>query len=239
MKKTKSTGQGLAVMLLLLVCITAFAGCKKAVNDVMNIFSGDKNDETEEGWDAVKLNKDIIYYNDYLGISYIIPKGWWLYAVNEDNFGESKGDIGDAVSMDLINDNYENYIFSSAWLAAFGNLEKSSQDNHLGFDLDVRALDGINDMAGFMKYFEEFMLEPEEEEEYKLTDSQKITIKGKAFELRDYLVTQADNPDFYIMTLSCQVKNGYFFNIKVDYWADNTRAKNAIIESVTKAVDFY
>ena len=216
-------------MVFLLICITVFTGCK----------GGNKDDEAEEDWDAVKLNKDIIYYNDYFGISYAIPKGWWLYVVNEDNFGESKGDIYDAVSMDFVYENYGNYVSTSAWLAAFGNLEKSSQDNHLGFDLDVRSLDGINDIAGFMKYFEEFMLETVDGEEYKLTDSQQITIKGKPFELRDYSVTQEDYREYHILTLSSPVNNGYFFNIKVDYWADNAKAKNAILESVTRAVEFF
>ena len=204
----------------------------------MDVFSGNSS-ASDEDWDAIKLNRETRYFNDFLGFSYAIPRGWWLYIANEENVGENKGDITDDVSMDIFFGSYGKYNYSTVWLLSFGNLEKSSQDNHLGFDIDARSVDGINDMSGFMKYFEAFMMEVEEDEEYKMIDSQQITINGNSFELRDYLVTQSDFRDYNILTLSCQAKNGYFLNIKVDYWADNTKAKDAILDSIKKAVEFY
>ena len=225
----------------LLICIAVLAGCNKTVNDVLQSIRGNtaESANADEDWNAVKLNKETRYHNDYLGFSYAVPKGWWLYDVNEENLGKSKGEITDEVSMDIAYGEYKNYSYSNLWLMFFGNLEKSSQDNHLGFDLDARSLNGINDIAGFMKYFETYMLEPTEDENYSLLGSQQTAIKGKPFEIRDYLVTRDDEENFCILTLSCQVKNGYFLNIKADYWADNAKAKDAIIDSVSKAIEFY
>ena len=230
-----------------LIFFLSIAGCNKTINKTINealgSFGGRSDTTQDEGfdddWKAVKLDKETTYFNDYLGFSYTVPKGWWLYAVNRDNFGESMGDITDDVSMDLYYKKFEDYSFSSASFIAFGNLETSEKENHLGFDLDARSLDGIHDVSGFMKYFEAFMLETKYDVEYRLADSQRITLKGKPFELRDYLVTQDDFRDYNILTLSCPVNEGYFLNIKIDYWSDNARAKNTIIESVTKAVEFY
>jgi hypothetical protein len=89
-----------------------------------------------------------------------------------------------------------------------------------------------------MNYFEGFMLEPTDEERYRLIDSRQVNIDGKNFELRDYLISRK-TVDYSIMTLSCDVKNGYFFNIFVDYWPNNKNAKQQIIDSVTKSIEFY
>ena len=240
MKTRKMKNNFFYCSVIILICLAALAGCNKTVKDVINAVRGSSAEEAAgDDWHAEKLKKDTGYYNDFLGISYSVPKGWWLYEVNEENFGKSKGDITDDISMDILFGQFYDYNFSSIWLMAFGNLEKSEKDNHLGFDLDARSIDGINDMAGYMKYFEAFMLEPEEDKEYKLTDSRQITVNEKKFELRDYLVTREDSVNYHIVTLTCQVKNGYFFNIKADYWTDNTRAINAVIDSVGKAVKFY
>jgi len=223
-----------------LICPAFLTGCNKTINEALSSLSGNKaesSDETEYG-NAVKLNKETKYYNDFLGISYVIPKGWWVYDLSGENFSEKKGDITGDVSMDIDYGMYEDYKYSNIWLASFGNLEKSTNDNHLGFSLDARSLEGVNDLSSFMKYFEIFMLEPTEEEEYTLLESQQITIKGKPFELRNYLVSREED-NFNVLTLSCQVKQGYSFNISVDYWPENTKAKQAIIDSVSKAVEFY
>ncbi|MCL1929372.1 MAG: hypothetical protein FWG07_11360 [Treponema sp.] len=230
------------ILSILLFLAVILAGCNKTINEVMESFGDNKSAEDhnfDNEWKAVKLDNEIRYFNNYLGFSYAIPKGWWLYSVNEENLGNSRSDIGDIIFMDFYYGNFKEYSYSVAWLMAFGNLEKPDQDNHLGYDLDVRFIDGISDMPGYMEYMEKYMMEPEDDEEYKIMDSQKITINGKSFELRDYLVTLADYRDYYILTLSCQIKNNYFLNIAVDYWADNTKAKDAIMESIIKSVEFF
>ncbi|GHV85543.1 hypothetical protein AGMMS50230_11510 [Spirochaetia bacterium] len=228
-------------LVLVLLCALSLAGCSKTVAEILGDLggnSGNAGSGTSREDNAVKLNKEMRYYNDYLGISYRIPKNWWLYEVNDENFSETKGDITDDVSMDIAYGDFGTYNYSNVWLMTFGNLEKSITDNHLGFDLDARFVKGAENITSFMKYFEEFMLEPTEEEDYSLTNSEQLTINGKAFELRDYLVDRKED-DYQIITLSCQIKEGYFFNIIVDYWPENKKAKQAIIDSVSKSIEFY
>ena len=82
------------------------------------------------------------------------------------------------------------------------------------------------------------MLEPTENEDYSLLETEQVNINGKVFELSDYLVSR-EKDDFNIITLICEVKNGYYFIAIVDYWPENTKAKENIIESVGKAIGFY
>jgi hypothetical protein len=214
-------------IMALLILLAAFSGCRKA--PVI----------TEEHRNAVRLVEDTSYYNDYLGISYTIPKTWWVYDVNAKNFSSSKGGITNEASMEIGHDNNDGRAHSKLWLISYANLITSSYDNHLGFDLDARAIKGVDDISGFMDFFQEFMLEPTDEERYRLIDSRQVDIGGKKFELRDYLVSRRDSAEFCIMTLSCDVKNGYFFSIYVDYWPKNRNAKQLIIDSVTNSVEFY
>jgi hypothetical protein len=214
------------IILALLILSAVFSGCKKA------------QPNTEEHPNAVRLAEDASYYNDFLGISYTIPKTWWLYDLNGKNFNSAKGGITSEVSMDIGRNNNDGREHSQLWLVSFGNLVTSSYDNHLGFNLDARSIKGTTDISDFMEYFEGFMMEPTDEERYRLIDSRQVDIGGKIFELRDYHVSRRA-VDYCIITLSCDVKNGYFFNVYVDYWPNNRNAKQQVIDSVTKAIKFY
>jgi len=140
-----------------LICsAAAIGGCDKTISEVFGSFGRNSADDQ----DTVKLNSDRKFYNDYLGISYVVPKGWWLYSVAVDNFSSSKGDIKDNITMDIDFGKFESFNYSNIWLTAFGNLEHSSQDNHLGFSLDARSIEGIHDISGFMNYFETVLFTP-------------------------------------------------------------------------------
>jgi hypothetical protein len=228
-------------ILFLVICALALTGCKKTINEALSTI-GVGQPESEEEYDraenAVKVNKETRYYNDFLGVSYSIPKGWWLYDLNQENLSESKGDITNDDAMSINYDDYEGKDLSSLWIMSFGNLQSDTSDNHLGFDIDARAIEGIESISAYMDYFEEYMLEPTEDASYEITDSQQITINGIPFELRDYLVDR-DEDDFYIVTYSCRIKEGYFLNIIVDYWPENTKARKAILDSITKSLEIY
>ncbi|MDR2662641.1 MAG: hypothetical protein LBC31_06550 [Treponema sp.] len=229
------------IVLSLLVCafaLSGLSGCKKALNEALGALGIGGGEDSGRAADAVKLGKEISYYNDFLGVSYTVPNNWWLYEVNEENFSETKGAITDDISMDIMYGEYDKYSYANLWLISFGNLEDDRQDNHLGFDLDVRSIEGTPDMAAYMKYFEAYMLEPEDEVSYRMTDSQQVTINNTVFELRDYLVDR-DEDDYQIMTLSCKIKEGYFLNLLINYWPENTKARQAIISSVGKGLQLY
>jgi len=224
--------------LALLICAVSLAGCSKAASEIARVLSNRSQESGDEDPDAVKLGSDTTFYNDYLGVSYTVPKGWWLYDIDEDNFSETKGDISDPILMGTTFDEFNGQNYSLVWLINFGNLESSSRNNHLGFTLEARSLDGLGGMANLKRHFEDYMLEPTEDEEYTLLGSEQVTIKGKVFELSDYLVSR-EKDDFNIITLICEVKNGYFFIAIVDYWPENTKAKENIIESFEKAIGFF
>jgi len=226
------------IVMVLLICMVSLAGCSKAASEIARALSNRSSESQDEDYEAIKLDDDTTFYNDYLGVSYTIPKGWWLYDLSEDNFSEDKGDVSDPILMDIVFNDYSDYNDSLIWLINFGNLESSTRNNHLGFTLEARSLDGTSGITNFKRYFEDYMLEPTENEEYTLIESEQANINGKVFELTDYLVTR-EKDDFNIVTLICEVKNGYFFIVMVDYWPENTKAKENIIESVGKAIGFY
>jgi hypothetical protein len=231
-------------ILFLVICALALTGCQKALNEALGSMGlgGSDSETAGEAYDraenAEKVTKEIRYYDDFLGVSYSVPKGWWLYEVNQENFSDAKGDITTDDALDINYDEYDGKDFSSIWLLSFGNLQADTSDNHLGFDIDTRALEGVTTLSGYMDYFEEYMLEPTEDADYKLTDSQQITINGTPFELRDYLVDREED-DFQVVTYSCRVKEGYFLNIIVDYWPENTKARQVILDSITKSLELY
>ena len=209
-------------ILALLIFSAVFSGCKR----VQRI--------DDEYPNAVKMASDTRYYNDFLGISYSVPKDWWVYDLNRKNFNSSKGSIKSENSMDIRRNSGDKAL----WLVSFGNFVTSAYDNHLGFNLDAQSLRGINGISGFMKYYEDFMLRPTSEEVYRLVDSKQLDIGGKSFELRDYFISRV-TVDYSIMTLSCEVKNGYYFSISVDYWPANKNAQQQVIDYVTKSIEFY
>jgi hypothetical protein len=99
-------------------------------------------------------------------------------------------------------------------------------------------VEGVNSIGGFMKYYEAYMLEPEEDAEYKLEDSDKVTIKGISFEQRKFLVDREED-DFYILSYTAKVKNNYYLTIEVNYWLENTEAERAIVDTLGKGLAVY
>jgi len=203
---------------------------------IFMLFTCGETTANESG--SVKLNKETAYYNDYLGFSFSVPKGSFIYDVNEYNLGLGKGDIIDSDSMEIILGIYEGLMVSRIWLLAFDSKEDSSMTEHLGFNIDALFIDGIADISGFIEYYEMVMQEPADKEEYRLTESDRIIINGTSFELRDYTVSRTAN-NFRVLTLSCQAKNGYFLNISVDYWPANANARQVIIDTISKGLELY
>ena len=228
-----------SITVLLICALAILGGCGgKTVNDAMEALRNMQGAEGQGGGEeeqGVKLDKEIRFYNDFLGVSFAVPKGFWLYGVNVDNFGESKGDITSEVSMDISINKAKKHSYAD--LVSFGNLEDSRRDNHLGFDLDAQTVEG-GGMAAFMAYYEAFMLEPTDEANYEMLGKEQLNAGGKIFEVRTYLLDRAED-DYYILTATCPVKEGYFFNVEATYWPENTKGKQAILDTITKNVAFY
>ena len=230
----QTIGRKIFIVMFALFIGANFLGCSKLLNEAIASVNRNISDDSEDSEaDAIKLTKETTYYNDFLGVSYTIPKGWWLYDIREDNFSTDKSEIADSASMDLYYD--EDDKTTTAYFISFGNLQDSTKQNHLGFDINAESLKGVSDTGEYMKYYEKYMLEPIEETTYTLEDTDTVTIKGKKFELRAYMVHR-DEENYYILTLTTPIKNNYFLNILANYWPENENARKEIIDSVTKAL---
>jgi hypothetical protein len=183
--------------------------------------------------DAIRLEESITFYNDYLGFSYTIPKGWWLYDLNSANFSRDQEDTADAATLDI---EYEDG-YTRIGLASFANFRFSSKDRHLGFEMAAEFREDSNSIEKYMPHFEESMLKNDGEAVYSLLESGSSYIAGRNFEKRVYGLTRP-KASCKLITISIGVKEGYFLNIIANYWPGNKNAEFAIIDAIDKAVVF-
>jgi hypothetical protein len=160
-----------------------------------------------------------------------VPKGWWLYELNPANFNEDGEETEDLTDLDISYGDDYNYID----LISFANLQISTKDNHLGFDMNAESTEGVDSLAEYMGPFEEFMLEPEDDKTFSLSDSGTVNINGAIFEKRTFKVSREED-DFAILTLTTGVREDYYLTFMVSYWPDNKGAENAIIGAVQKGL---
>jgi hypothetical protein len=217
--------------------IASLSACSQQVRELLSQIQ--KSQTQESGGEAngaeasaVKNARDTTYFNDYLGVSYTLPKGWWLYDVNTDNFSEEEGDTGYPDILDIYYDGEQSYIN----LISFANLQHSGKDNHLGFDINAESLEGISSLAEYMEYYEEFMLEPEEDTEYSMLDSGKIDIKGSDYEKRVFLVSPSERREYELITLTRPARENYYLTVVASYWPENKNAQTAVINAVGKGM---
>jgi hypothetical protein len=225
----------IASVLLWLILLLPLGGCTQKIRELVGGIQFPSSGETEEDYayeeNALKVEADTVYHNGYLGFSYTLPRGWWLYTLNADNFSEDPGDTSDPDIMDI---SYGEDS-SSLDLISFANLQFSTQDNHLGFNINAESIEGVRTIEAYMEAFEEYMLEPVKDTEYFLLDSDRLDIKGVSYEKRIFKVDR-EEADFNILTLTRPVKQGYYLTIMVNYWPLNKNAEQAVIGAVTKAL---
>jgi hypothetical protein len=215
------------------VLVWSVTGCSKKLQDILSEVQNRVNSESgddDREQSAVKYEDTVVYYNGFLDFSYTVPKGWWCYTLNTENFSEDQEETADPTGLDIYYGDDGDYID----LISFANLQFSNMDNHLGFDINAETINGITDIAGYMEYFEEYMLEPEEDTTYELLNSGRVPINNIVYEQRLFKVQQEKNTEFNILTLTRQVNEGYFLTILVSYWPANKNAETAIINAVTK-----
>jgi hypothetical protein len=226
-----------------MIALLGMAGCDKAIDEVRGFLGGREGSEAENPnasdreANALKVDRNTTYYNDYLGISYTIPKNWWTYIISGENVSEEAGGITDESVMDLAYDENSYGEYTTIWMLEFANLQHSTSDNHLGFDLSARSFANLRGIAAYMEYYQAYWLESGDDTEYKLEASEKLAIAGREFELRDYLVDRGGD-NFKVLTLTTAVKNNYFLNITVDYWPDNKNARKTIVDALAKGLKF-
>jgi hypothetical protein len=225
-------------LLWCLILAVSLTGCSKQVQELINQLqpgSTESGDETSTEKEAVRFDEDITYGNGYLGFSYTVPKGWWLYNINENNFSKDPDDTTDPGTLDI---NYGTDLgkdYNFVELISFANLQFSKKDSHLGFVISAEALDGVRTLAGYMDYYESYMLEPDEDNTYELRESNQIEIKGLQYERRIFEVIR-ETRNYNYITLTRALRDGYYLTISVSYWPDNKNAEANIISALAKAL---
>ena len=216
---------GILPALLCGLLTLGFLGCQKR--------QAERNQFEE---DAIQLEVPVTYRNKYLGIIYTIPSGWWLYDLNSSNFNTDGMGTEDSITLDIIyGDDY-----SLIELVSFANLQSSSKDNHLGFEVAAESREDSSSIQEYMPHFEEFILQKTKNQRdvsSSLLESGVANISGKDFEKRVFEVFRPRDT-YRILTLTAPVKDGYFLNIMVNYWPNNKNAQTAIVNAVDKALIF-
>ena len=211
----------LCAMLLLCSCSAA----ESLVSDLVGDNSG-SNDYAYED-EAAKLEDERDFYNGYLGISFKMPAGWWIYDVSGDNFTSSASTSSDPGSLDIYKDDSAHYMY----LLDFANLQHSTQDNHIGFNFEAEKLLDTASIDDYVEYNAGYM--ENDEGIFDLLDSSTVTIAGKEFVRQTYEVPQGDTP-YNLMVLTCAVNDGYFFTVYVNYWPENTDAEEYSINMLNE-----
>jgi hypothetical protein len=183
--------------------------------------------------DAIRLEESTSFYNSYLGFSFTIPKGWWLYDLNSANFSRDQEDTGDAAAFDIeYGDDY-----TRIGLASFANFRFSSKDRHLGFEMAAEFREDSRSIEEYMPHFEGSMLKSGGEAVCSLLESGSSYIAGRNFEKRVYELIRP-RASYKLVTISAGVKEGYFLNIIANYWPGNKNAEFAVTDTIDKALVF-
>ena len=212
--------------LLLIVALLCLAACgsDEAVED-----------EFDYEAEATQLTEATTYRNEYLGVNYTLPSGWWLYESNPENFSTVEGTTGDALTLDILTSEGVSYMS----FISFANLQHSNRDNHLGFQIDAEQIAGIETLEGYVEDYVAYMIEPVEgADDYVLLEQEPATVAGRDCVRVIFQVPQADQVDYHIMSLLFEMPNGYYVGVHANYWADNDSAVENILQAVESALSF-
>jgi hypothetical protein len=89
-----------------------------------------------EYWEnAIQLDKAMTCYNTNSGVSFIIPKRWWLYDLNTANFSPNPDDTVDNAFFDII---YEENLWRMD-LVSFANSRFPLKKKYFGFEISLES----------------------------------------------------------------------------------------------------
>ena len=220
-----------AVMLSLTGCSEekireAAQGIASEINSVANPAAAPaslsvEGGEAAEGYEyeneATKLTSDTTYHNEYLGVSYTLPAGWWLYYLTEDNFTTERGVTGDSTLLDINRGDGYTYLD----LISCANLQFSTRDNHVGVDLYAESVDGITELDEYVEDSLNYLLRPYEDETYNLISEDTFSYGGRDFVIC-YIGVERETEPYEMLYAFCALDNDYFLTINLNYWPENT-----------------
>jgi hypothetical protein len=229
----------LSMLVACLLMIFAGSSCSKQLEEIANKLrvvtdtSASAEDYVYED-SAVRMNTDTEYTNRYLGFSYIIPKGWWLYNVNDINFAVDSSLTESPNTLDISYGEDAGFEYSFIDLVSFANLQDSRGDNHIGIDISAEMLNGVDSIGDYMEYYEDYLLSPDENT-YELLESGQMEINGLLYEMRSVKVVREEDNYIYL-SLTREVSNNYYLTFLANYWPDNRNAITSIINSLSEGM---
>jgi hypothetical protein len=213
---------------------------KEKIEEFAQAFTSAQNSEFSEDdyayeESAEQIVADTQYMNSFLGFSFTVPKGWWLYSINDVNFAEDASLTEDPDLLDISYGEDAGFEYSYINLASLANLQDSSRDNHIGFDISAETLEGVDSIDEYMDYYETYILEPDNNT-YELLESKQIEINGVQYEARRVKVIREEKGNYHFLSLTRALDNNYYLTILTNYWPDNRNAERMIMETLTKAI---
>ena len=177
--------------------------------------------------EATKLTEDTTYYNEYLGLSYTLPAGWWLYTLTEDNFSATQGVTGDYSLLDISRG--ETYTYMN--LISCANLQYSTKDNHVGVDLYAESVIGVDTLEGYVEDALDYLLEPYEDETYELISQDAFTHNGIEYTIC-YIYVDRESEPYEMLYAFCELENDYYLTVNLNYWIENTDVEKILKDKV-------
>ena len=182
------------------------------------------------GEEAIRLAQALACHNTNLGISFTVPKGWWLYDLNTANFSPDPEDTADAAAFDYIYTGDDSF---SMELMSIANLRYPERKKHLGFDISIESRKNSQEIGEFKSHYEKFI--PEGEWNITLIDSGLTVINSVSFRKHVFEVSLPKN-SFRIIDLTTVLETGDFLNITVRYWLKNKNAEHYILGIINRAL---
>lgn len=207
----------LVICLCMLFTLTACSGIGEEQGEITDIEKS-----------ATQTTENTTYLNEYLGFSFTVPSGWWIYSINSENFSTAAGATADAMNMDFS----ESEMYSIATFISTANMQYSYKNNHISFHLSAEKVTDIDDISLYMEQeYIPFMIEPYDGDPYILESQEQVTINDIAFEQVLFTVQQ-ESREYKSLCLVTEVQNGYFLSFEISYWPENSDATNYVYSIV-------
>lgn len=232
----------------LLVClIFVMSGCelvdaaKDAISGVSSGSSGDSggNSNLEA---MTQLTENVTYHTTYLGVTNTLPKGWWTYDIDSNNVSTDPELTDDraTLAIDFSTDSENEYMY----LLGISNTNDSNRGNYTSLSFEAEKFESFptaDDLSLYAEDYVEYLELPYEDGTpgWEFVEMSIETINDKQWAI-SYLYSP-ETDDYYAASMiyaSTAVNDGYFLNIFMYYYPENTSAESSLRKHIEKNLVF-
>ena len=189
---------------------------------------------------ATQIGSNTTYYNDYLGLSYTVKSGWWCYDLDTDNFAGSAGQTGyNNLYIASGTSGFWNAGYEEIFLAHFGNMQYSNNNQHVSIELYALKIEGANTLNAFANCLIEYNEAPYTDGRPgdDLVETYTATIDGRQFMACVFLKENGEY-DYYYTLYITEMKDGFYLVIQGDYWPENTDGEDEVVGILNDCLQF-